>query len=128
MFLERYGGEERGPGTQWKNCGSEVVKKTRQGQFHGAYCSARSRLGFEDFNAESCLRENNGRGQSIRPRTDHASTIRHESTLSTRFYTTSRVLPCESPLYSRGRTFGHSVTWMLPSDSRSSVGAYKPRN
>jgi hypothetical protein len=44
---------------------AEVVQESRQGQRKSAGAATSLRLGFEDVNLQSCLRQNNGRRQTV---------------------------------------------------------------
>src|SRR5580704_1261969 len=104
---------------------SEVVEKAGQRQRKRARRAPRSWLSLEYIDIETCLRQNNGCRQAIGASADHARFTAHYKTLRMSPHDgTSRAI---STRYSRGATVGISTAPILPSASRSSVGAYRPR-
>src|SRR5215472_7647316 len=115
---------------------AKIVPEAGKRQFEGARSAAGNGLGLEELDLEPGLGEDNGGREAVGAGTDDAGFgnvswhfARGRCWPRSRRESQHPMLraKCQSRIYSLGCTSGDWMTWMLPSDSRSRVGAYSPR-
>src|SRR5882724_6632822 len=110
------------PSSEWIHRRSKVMEKAGQSEFESSRGASRLRLGFENVHLQPSLRENNGRRKPIGTGADDASS-------AYQFRFSLHLSGHRDANHCRGASeFGHWTTAILPSGSRSSVGAYNPSN
>src|SRR5262249_12703083 len=121
VILQRKLREKRRACGQRKHSRAEIVRETREGQFHAAGRAARDLLGFESIHLESGLREDDRGCEPVGARSDNARfpVARHNSWMTDCTIRNFRI-------YSLGGTSGHSTTLISPSGAFSRVGAKRP--